>query len=92
MLKTAAALLSISLITSLAAQADESDAAHNVQEKCTRCHGSEIYTRDDHKVKSLASLGKQVRMCNTNTGAQWFEDDVNDVIDYLNLNFYKFEK
>lgn len=61
-----------------------------VQKDCTRCHGDEVYTRSDRRVKSLAALGKQVRRCKENVGAQLFDEDVNDVVKYLNSKYYKF--
>jgi hypothetical protein len=38
----------------------------------------------------LPNLGKQVRFCKDNLGLTWFDDEVNDVIHYLNKDFYKF--
>jgi len=61
-----------------------------VQESCTRCHGDEMYTRQDRRVNSLDALGKQVRRCRDNIGITWFDEDVNDVVYYLNNKYYKF--
>jgi mono/diheme cytochrome c family protein len=61
-----------------------------VEQNCTKCHGDEVYTRADHRVKSLAALGKQVRRCKDNIGIQLFDEDVNDIIKYLNTKYYKF--
>ena len=38
----------------------------------------------------LAQLGKQVRFCKDAVGATWFDDEVDDVIEYLNATYYKF--
>lgn len=78
------------LLLSTALFADESDVEFMVLEKCTSCHESEVYTREDRKVQSLESLGMMVRACNTNTGAQWFDDEVDLAITYLNKHYYKF--
>ena len=59
-------------------------------EHCTGCHGSEVYTRADRKMKDLAQLGKQVRFCQNVVGATWFDDEVDDVIEYLNATYYHF--
>ena len=78
------------------AYAKETDAqalAHGqklVEQNCTRCHGDEVYTRPDRRVKSLAALGKQVRRCKNNIGIQLFDEDVDDIIKYLNTKYYKF--
>ena len=59
-------------------------------EYCTGCHGSEVYTREDRKMGGLAQLGKQVRFCQNAVGATWFDDEVDDVIEYLNATHYHF--
>ena len=60
------------------------------QANCTKCHGSEVYTRADHKVTSLEGLGKQVRMCDTQLDVQLFPEDLDLVVKYLNETYYKF--
>lgn len=59
-------------------------------EHCTGCHDSSVYTRSDRKMADLAQLGKQVRFCKDAVGATWFDDEVDDVIEYLNATYYKF--
>ncbi|MEE9351965.1 MAG: hypothetical protein V3U78_06860 [Thiotrichaceae bacterium] len=60
--------------------------------QCQKCHGTEVFTREDHKVKDLAGLGKQVRMCDSQLSVNWFDDEIADVVSYLNESFYKFEE
>jgi len=60
-------------------------------QSCTKCHDSSVYTREDRFIHDLAGLRKQVQRCNVNVGAQWFDDDVDSVVQYLNQSFYKFE-
>lgn len=59
--------------------------------RCLACHGTEVYTREDRKIGSLSALGTQVRRCTHATGVQWFDDETDAVIDYLNRSYYKFE-
>ncbi len=59
-------------------------------EHCTGCHDSGVYTRADRKMRGLAQLGKQVRFCKNVVGATWFDDEVDDVIEYLNATYYHF--
>lgn len=59
-------------------------------ESCTACHGSEMYTRANRRVQTLPQLGVQVRFCKNNLGIIWFDDEVEDVTDYLNENYYHF--
>ena len=60
-------------------------------EHCTGCHDSGVYTRSDRKIRDLAALGRQVRFCKDTIGAPWFDDEVDDVIAYLNASFYHFQ-
>ena len=80
----------IFLLSPYAAASDDDDVDFMVAEKCTACHESEVYTRQDRKVKSLEQLGSMVRACSTQTGAQWFDDEVEIVIEFLNKHYYKF--
>lgn len=68
----------------------EFDPAAYLAEKCSRCHGTEVYTRPDRRVKSLDRLESQVRRCDANLGTFMFDDDIKAMVDYLNTNFYKF--
>ena len=61
------------------------------QKNCMGCHDDGIYTRDGRKVTSLDGLKKQVKRCELSLGLQWFDDDVDDVIEYLNTSFYHYE-
>ncbi len=81
------ALLVISF-QSGAANLDNGDELH--LDNCTGCHDSGVYTRPDRKVTSLPRLGTQVRFCRDNLGITWFDDEVADVVHYLNTEYYKF--
>lgn len=66
--------------------------------RCDSCHasmyggdGSEMYTRDNRKVKTPQGLSAQVRFCNTQAGANWFPDEEEHVAAYLNQKYYKFK-
>ena len=58
--------------------------------ECLKCHGTEVFTRSDHKVKDLTKLAGQVSMCQQNLGIEWFPEDSEQVITYLNEAFYQF--
>ncbi len=60
------------------------------QNNCLRCHDSGVYTRTNKRVTTLPKLGKQVRFCKDNLGLTWFDDEVNDVVQFLNNNYYHF--
>jgi hypothetical protein len=58
---------------------------------CTGCHDDSMYTREDRRVTTLSALQNQVRHCETNLELKWFEDDITDVTNHLNTQYYKFE-
>jgi len=58
--------------------------------KCGACHGTEIYTSKDRKVKNLKALEAAVRLNDSKLNTNWFDEDVKDVTAYLNQQYYKF--
>lgn len=82
------AVLVLSLGSLQAADIDNGDELHF--SNCTGCHDASVYTRDDRRVRSLAQLGTQVRFCKETLGLTWFDDEVDDVIGYLNKTYYHF--
>ena len=66
-------------------------AADLVDQYCIKCHGSEVYTRTNRKVTSRDGLERQVRRCETALQLRWFDDDIADVAEYLNQQFYRFK-
>lgn len=59
--------------------------------KCNQCHGTEVFTRKNRKVKDLKSLEIQVRRCDSNLDTNWFDDEILDVTAHLNKAYYKFK-
>lgn len=69
------------------------------QTHCISCHaaqygsdGTEIYTRANRRVNSLDGLRKQIRRCETNLGLTWFDEQIDDVTEYLNAQYYKLKE
>ena len=88
-------ILFVSLIFSALAIAEEkSSIAHGEQlhnDKCLTCHTTQVYSRDDKRVKTLQALSNQVNNCMKGPAkAEWTEIETNSVINYLNQKFYKF--
>ena len=71
--------------------ADTGHCQNLVKEHCSGCHDDGIYTREERRVTTLDGLQNQVRRCDINLGLKWFDDDINDVVTYLNNQYYKFE-
>ncbi len=59
--------------------------------KCQKCHGTEVFTREDRKVKDLEALETQIRMCDSQLSVNWFDEDISDVVAYLKEAFYTFD-
>jgi hypothetical protein len=93
-------LLTLALILCLpaafAADAERGKTFHDDQ--CTHCHESMfgdtylIFTRPDRKMTSFKKLRAMVDFCNTQVNSQFFDDELDDITEYLNQNFYKFPK
>lgn len=60
-------------------------------QSCTGCHDASVYSRSDKRIKTLASLQGQVSRCTKPAGAEWNKQDVSDVVEYLNNEFYHFK-
>ncbi|VAW76731.1 hypothetical protein MNBD_GAMMA15-171 [hydrothermal vent metagenome] len=84
-----AGLLFILSSTSVFADTDNGKKLHDAT--CMKCHGNEVYSRDGRFIKDREALNKQVSRCQLNAGAQWFDEDVADVVQYLDETFYKFK-
>jgi len=84
-------LFAIAVMVSSGAWADVQHGKQLLQEHCTKCHDDSVYTRKDHFVTSKQALAEQVRRCSLNAGAKWSDEDITDVVNYLNATFYKFE-
>lgn len=61
------------------------------QKNCMSCHDDSMYTREDRRINNLSSLRTQVQRCETTLGLKWFDEDTDDVTDYLNKTFYQFK-
>jgi mono/diheme cytochrome c family protein len=59
--------------------------------QCLNCHGTDAFTKPDRKVNNIAALESQVRRCDANLDTNWFDDEIKDVVAYLNQTYYKFQ-
>lgn len=76
--------------TKAAADGHPGKAVHDAN--CISCHDSGVYTRADHKMQDFTMLSGQVRRCDANLGNRLSDDEITNVIDYLNSTYYKFPK
>jgi mono/diheme cytochrome c family protein len=73
-----------------AANIDNGKALHAA--KCMGCHDNSIYTRPDSIIRSYGSLQNRVKFCDVAAQAHFTEDQINDIVAYLNSAFYKFKQ
>lgn len=57
---------------------------------CYKCHTDEVYTRENHFVRSLDALSQQVVRCKDNNDIPWFDEDTDTVVQFLNNKYYHF--
>ena len=89
-------LFSIAAVLSVSAQAatlpgDASSGKKLYDARCTSCHNDSVYTRKDHKVKSLQELTEQIHNCEHMADVTLGKSQVNDLVKYLNETYYKFK-
>jgi len=58
---------------------------------CKVCHESWVHTRNGSKVTSKDDLKQRVSAWSVHSGLDWKKEEVDDVSDYLNQNFYHIE-
>ncbi|MBF0177639.1 MAG: cytochrome c [Magnetococcales bacterium] len=103
MKKIRASLLASTVVISLAVLPGSAGAANMERgrvlhdKSCNECHAAKfggdpnrMYTRPDHKKKNKKELAAMVTFCSQSVGTSWFDDEVADVVEYLDKTFYKF--
>lgn len=93
MKKTIATLLLLgSAPLALAADLENGQELHDGE--CLGCHGTDAYgvKGDNIEVSDYFGLKRILSLCiqNTGKGADWFPEDQDDVLAYMNQTFYKF--
>ncbi len=58
---------------------------------CTGCHDTAVYTRKEHRVRSLDGLKKQVENCTHMAQKEFSPAERRDIVKYLNDKFYRFK-
>ena len=83
-------LLLVNSVIGTAAAADIENGDDLHFENCTGCHDETVYTRENRNLQSMERLGLQVRFCKDSLELSWFDEDVDDVVEFLNQNYYHF--
>ena len=79
------------MLGSFTAHADTAQGKMLLEKDCTKCHDSSVYTRSNRQVRSLGALQQRVRGCEVPAGVKWSDSQLNDVVNYLNKEFYHFK-
>ena len=74
----------------MAADAAKGKALHDA--KCHGCHDTRQYTRKNRIVHTFDDLHARVQFCDAASNAGFSLDDIDDVVAYLNKEFYKFKQ
>ncbi len=71
------------------ADADRGAKAHEI---CLQCHGTELYEPSRRKIQSLAALRKEVDRWGRSYNPKLSKAEIDDLVAYLDRDFYKFGK
>jgi len=82
----------LSPLASAATPGDSAAAGQRLhQANCTGCHDSSMYTRPNHKVRSLDALEHQVEGCGRAAKKEFSATEIRDLVTYLNESYYHFK-
>ncbi len=62
------------------------------EKSCMKCHDNRQYTRPNRIIHTFEDLRARVEFCDNAAKAGFSADELDDVVEYLNVNFYKFKK
>lgn len=82
----------VSILSSpvLAGDAAKGKALHEA--KCQGCHDTRQYTRKNRIIHTYEDLHSRVQFCDAASNAGFSLDDIDNVVAYLNKEFYKFKQ
>lgn len=78
------------LLLAQTAVAEHPGKALHEDANCMKCHAAKPY--NPAKSKNYPGLVKAVAFCNNNLNTGLFDDEVEELADYLNQTYYHFEK
>jgi mono/diheme cytochrome c family protein len=92
---------SLLLVSVSLAQAEEMTAVEEGKalhdKNCLACHAgktdnrpSQLYTRENRRVNDKEALQKQVEFCNEMLGLMLFDNEIQDIVTYLDTEYYQF--
>jgi len=76
----------------LAQEANHLRGMNLYENHCTKCHESRVHIRDDRKAKSLQEIRAYIQRWINVEQLDWTESEIDDVLQYLNTEYYKYSK
>lgn len=76
------------------AHADDAEKASGKElheKNCVSCHKPELYTKPNRRVTSREKLSTQVQFCVQQLNLQLFDEEAENVAEYLNTEYYHFK-
>jgi len=90
---TVAALTVFALVTPFTVQAaGDPVRGGKLHEDCLGCHCTELYVAPRAKVKNLSALKNETRRWNDRMNPKFKAQEIDDIVAWLNRDFYKFPK
>jgi mono/diheme cytochrome c family protein len=86
----ATSLAAVSALAQSPAEPPASGGALLYRTYCIACHDTQIHWRARKLATDWASLSAQVRRWQANAGLQWTDEEIDEVVRYLNATIYKF--
>ena len=92
LLMAVALLFGLSFAAGTAAASGDAAAGKKLHDaNCAGCHDVRVYTRNERRVKSRDGLLRQIGTCEHALNRKFTQDQIDDLVKYLNETYYKFE-
>jgi len=78
------------LMIPLSVMADQERGRLLYENHCAFCHASTVHIREQRKARTPAELRAWIQRWNDELKLNWQDNDVNDVLQYLNNRYYHF--
>ena len=88
---TAIALTFLAVSAHAAVPGDAAEGKRLHDASCTGCHDTAVYTRKEHRVRSMDALKQQVEDCTHMAQGEFSPAQRQDIVKYLNEQFYRFK-
>ncbi len=90
-LRLAVLVLPISAAHAASLPGDSANGMRLFNANCTGCHDTSVLTRPDRVVQSLDALKQQIAGCAHMANKQFSQTETQDLLKYLNDQFYHFQ-